>query len=117
MSASGTVTQERTIKVAQRGGRVEPSAKLIAFAAALKINVPCPLLSPLPPRYRAAYVCCWRRSRHDDAEPQGLLLTRNRRLTLDQPSGFLILRRVCPPVPKSKKIIDLALSPAMILGR
>jgi hypothetical protein len=30
---------------------------------------------------------------------------------------FLIPRRECPPVPKSQKIINLALSPAVILGR
>jgi hypothetical protein len=30
---------------------------------------------------------------------------------------FLIPRRECPPVPKSQKIVDLALSPAMVLGR
>ena len=29
----------------------------------------------------------------------------------------LIPRRKCPSVPKSQKIVDLALSPAMILGR
>ena len=35
----------------------------------------------------------------------------------DRPSRFLIPRRECPPVPKSQKIINLALSPAVILGR
>ena len=32
-------------------------------------------------------------------------------------SCFLIPRRKCPPVPKSQKIINLALSPSVILGR
>jgi hypothetical protein len=35
----------------------------------------------------------------------------------ERPDCFLIPRRECPPVPKSQKIVDLALSPAMILGR
>ena len=34
----------------------------------------------------------------------------------DRPSRFLIPRRECPPVPKSQKIINLALSPS-VLGR
>jgi hypothetical protein len=35
----------------------------------------------------------------------------------ERPDCFLIPRRERPPVPKSQKIVDLALSPAMILGR
>jgi hypothetical protein len=31
--------------------------------------------------------------------------------------AYLIPRRECPAVPKSQKIINLALSPAVILGR
>ena len=45
------------------------------------------------------------------------ILTRNGRLRLDRPGCFPIPRRECPPVPKSQKIINLALSPAVILGR
>jgi hypothetical protein len=33
----------------------------------------------------------------------------------ERPDCFLIPRRERPPVPKSQKIVDLALSPAMIL--
>jgi hypothetical protein len=31
-------------------------------------------------------------------------------------AAFLIPRRECPPVSKPQKVVDLALSPAMILG-
>jgi hypothetical protein len=46
-----------------------------------------------------------------------LFLTQTGHLRLERPSCFLISRRRCPPVPKSQKIVNLALSPAMILSR
>ena len=38
-------------------------------------------------------------------------------MTLNGPRKLLIPRRECPPVPKSQEIINLALSPTVILGR
>ena len=46
-----------------------------------------------------------------------LSLTDNGHLTLERPSCFLIPRRECLTVPKSQKIVNLALSPAMVLSR
>jgi hypothetical protein len=43
--------------------------------------------------------------------------TLNGHLRLERPRCFLIPRRECPPVSKSQKIVNLALSPAMILSR
>jgi hypothetical protein len=43
-------------------------------------------------------------------------MTRNGHFGPERPDCFLIPRRDCPPVPKSQKIVDLALSPAVILG-
>jgi len=62
-------------------------------------------------------VRCWEMSGLSPNATRLLSLTDNGHLTLERPSCFLIPRRECLTVPKSQKIVNLALSPAMILSR